>query len=151
MVKKRGGARPKMSVGERTALQQEKAELEAHVNENENPSFSSTGDKTLTLSRLKEVQRILDSDADNEAKGRERASLQKRQVELSAYIKINVPPYHIQNAKPGTPEYNKAQEWGEAASRPEVVRLCEEYQQISRMLDPNNPQAGDIEVLTAAA
>lgn len=156
MMKRRSAARKvsatKMSVGERQSLQQEKAELEQHMNEHNNPSFGTgSQDRELTVSRLKEIKVILDSDADNEAKGRERDRLVKRQEELAHIIKQKVPPYSIQNAKAGSPEYQKAMEWGEEASKPETVQMCGEYQNISRMLDPHNPNAGDIEALTASS
>lgn len=160
IVKKRGstrGAGPsnkvtpvKMSLGERQSLQQEKAELEQHIDERANPSFETSGNKELTLNRLKEIKGILDSDASVEVKGRERDRLVKRQAELADFIKLRVPPYHIQNAKAGTPEYQRAMTWGEEASKPEVVRICGEYQNVSRLLDPENPSAGDIEVLTSS-
>lgn len=149
IVKRRGrpkDASRKMSVSERDALEMEKAGLEAQKND---LSYASHPEKGELNSRIKHLTSLLEKDTDEEARGKTRVQLEGIRNQLAEAIKLKVPPMSIQRSKPGTPEYQKAVDWAEKAMAPEVTKVCEQYQDICRRLEPENPSAGSIEALVA--
>ena len=140
------GFQAKMAVSDRETLWREKEALEELTR---NISYSTNPDHGAVEARIKQIDELLGADRDAEAKGRKRDRIQARVNTLAAEIKKLVPPMSIQRARPGTPEYNKAITWGVEASKPETVKKCEEYQSLSRSLDPDNPDAGSIEALVS--
>ena len=134
----------KMGTADRDSLWREKESLEAQT---QNVSYSSNPDRAGVEARIKQINDMLGADADLESKGRQRGKMEERIKFLVGEIKKRVPPMSIQRAKPGTPEYNKAITWGVEAMKPETTKMCEEFQSLSRSLDPDNPDAGSIEAL----
>ena len=137
----------KMAVSDRASLESEINDLE--IQKKDISYETSSQEKDQLERRLIVVKEALAKDEDAIAKGRKRDALLIRQGQLAERIKVLVPPLSIQKAKPNTPEYIKAMDWGRKACEVGTVRLCEEYQNISRMVDPENPNAGSIEALVA--
>lgn len=151
VVRKRGGrsfkhGSGKLSVSERQALQDKKADLEAQL---QDISYSNIQDKENLQEQLKRTKDLLVQDEDKTAKGSERGKLEGRKKELEEYIRLHVPPMKLQQAKPGSPEYDEAVRWGIRASQPDVVQKCEEYKNVCRRLEPTDPNAGDVEILVS--
>lgn len=136
----------KMSVSERQALSEEKAALEAQQSD---MSYAAHPDKGSLTERIRQLSDMLNKDEDAEAKGKTRAKLEGIRDQLAQQVKLKVPPMSLQRARPGTPEYPKAVAWAERALDPEVVKICEQYQDVCRRLDPDNPNAGSVEALVS--
>jgi len=137
----------KMSTGERQVLEEKRSDLRmalAEMKENE----STVGDKSRIEKEVKEIEMKLGHDDESShTSPKERDVLQARKLELAEQIKKVLPPMRLQRAKDGTPEYDTALSNGAAASDPAFVNLCRDYQDVSRRLEPGNPQAGDLEAV----
>ena len=153
IVRKRGKSytpskfKGKMSVGERQALKEKQMDLEAQLKDIS--ADTALHDKPGVVRQLGRIKEMLAEDEDKSAKGSERGRLEAQKKELEEYIRLNVPPLSLQNARPGTPEYDEAVRWGMKASSPEVVQKCERYKDICRRLDPTDPSAGSVDTLVS--
>jgi len=148
-VKKRSAAygnKGKLASGDRQLLVDQKQELE---NQKKDISYENITEKGEIQEKLDMVNDRLAKDDGLIAKGKDKDSLVARSKELAGFIKIHIPPLHIQRAVKGTPEYEQALKLGEKALQPTIVDACNEYQDIERRLNPDDPKAGSIEVLVS--
>jgi len=144
---KAGGNKGKLATDERQGLLEKKQELEQLTKD---ISYEGNiSDKGEIQEKLNRVNTQLAKDDEIIAKGKDKDWLVKRSRTLEGYIKTHVPSLSLQRAKKGTPEYAQALELGRKALDPAVVEACNEYRDIERRLDPENPDAGSIENLVS--
>ena len=138
----------KMSMTEREILQQSKASLEA---QKMNESFEVIKDKGAINAQISEIDKKLVLDEERIANKKERDALMSERDRLGEQIKNIVPPMRVQQAKPEDKSaYVKAVAAAEKALSPVVTNLCNQYRDICRRLEPEDPAAGSIEVLVGA-
>lgn len=132
---------PKMSVAERESLIEQNRHREDQLDKSLSHMIQDSGSLKSQLDR---TSAVLDKDEDLEAKGREKDRLVSRRKEIADELTKRVPPLWLQKAKPGSAEYSRAIDAGVKANEPIVGKLYDEYKDVSRRLDPDNPSAGSI-------
>lgn len=134
-----------LSASQRASLQDEKRELEATIREIEDGTGAGTRgaqiDRKHIEASISHLQNQIDAGTPGKLSGVQKDKLAKRAEELKAEILVGMPNYdqmHKPGKYPGIVRKNVA--WTRRTNR-----ACEEYKQIMRKIEPDDPTASSIE------
>ncbi len=141
----------KMSVAERANIsgqaKERESDLRAQGARATNERFYSApiqSDRGDIERETKVLNTKLQADDELISKGKQKDRDEAEAKSLRDELRGKIPPHHLQQAKPGTSEYQKAVYAGERALAPEVTKKFERYQSLRRGVEPENPHAGSV-------
>lgn len=146
----------KMSLQQREAVLSELNDVKEQLKGGHDPKEGTASrpdriqDKAVMVGRQKYLEELLNHDDDLTPNEAERAKIDKRLKELIPLIKKDMLSEREEKLKPTkAQDFEKAVQKQLHATRPEAHKLREEYQNLMRRLEPNDPNAGYIGDLRA--